>query len=48
MKKNINVIKDLNGKNIVIINDIRFQGKRSINWDDVKEYRNCYRFKIYC
>lgn len=38
MKKNINVIKDLNGKNIVIINDIRFQGKRSINWDDVKEY----------
>ena len=36
--KNINVIKDLNGKDIVLINDIKFKGKRSINWDDVKEY----------
>lgn len=36
--KNISVIKDLNGKDIVLINDIKFKGKRSINWDDVKEY----------
>lgn len=27
-----------NGKDIVLINDIKFKGKRSINWDDVKEY----------
>lgn len=40
MKKDrsVNVIKDLNGKEIVLINDIKFQGKRSINWEDVKEY----------
>ncbi len=36
-----------NGKSIVIINDIRFKGKRKINWDEVeiylKEYvGNCY------
>ncbi|WP_448902775.1 hypothetical protein [Eubacterium sp.] len=36
--KNISVIKDLNGKDIVLINDIKFKGKRSINWDYVKEY----------
>lgn len=26
------------GKNIVFINDIRFKGKRSINWDEVKKF----------
>lgn len=38
MERNINIIKDIVGNKIVIINDIRFKGKRSINWDDVKEY----------
>lgn len=38
MKRNVSVIKDINGNNIVIINDIRFKGKRSVRWDDVKEY----------
>lgn len=36
--ENISVIKNLNGKDIVLIKDIRFKGKRAINWDDVKEY----------
>ena len=36
-EKNISIIKDADGKNIVIINDIRFKGKRSVNWNDVKE-----------
>ncbi len=40
--KNINVIKDLNGKDIVLINDIKFKGKRSINWDDVNGKRYLY------
>lgn len=40
--KNINVIKDLNGKDIVLINDIKFKGKRSINWDDVNGKKNLY------
>lgn len=38
MERNVNIIKDINGNNIVIINDIRFKGRRSVNWDDVKEY----------
>lgn len=49
MKKNRNVdiIQDLDGNNIVLINDIRFKGKRSINWDDVKEYLKEYVGEIY-
>ena len=38
MDRNVSVIKDVNNNNIVIINDIRFKGKRSVNWDDVKTY----------
>lgn len=38
MERNVNIIKDINRNNIVIINDIRFKGRRSVNWDDVKEY----------
>lgn len=30
------------GINIVVINDIRFKGKRSVNWKDVKEYLKRY------
>ena len=37
-KRNISVIKDADGNKIVMINDIRFKGKRRVNWDDVKEY----------
>ena len=40
--KNINVIKDLNGKDIVLINDIKFKGKRSFNWDDVNGKKYLY------
>lgn len=36
--RNIKVIKDIDGKNIVLIKKIRFKGKRSINWEDVKKY----------
>lgn len=38
MKRNVDVIKDANGNSIIMINDIRFKGKRSMNWDDVKKY----------
>jgi len=43
----ISIIQDENGKSIVIINDIRFKGKRKINWDEVENYLkeyvgNCY------
>ena len=36
--RNVSVIKDADGNNIVMINDIRFKGKRSVDWDDVKAY----------
>ena len=36
--RNVSVIQDVNGNSIVMINDIRFKGKRSVNWDEVKTY----------
>ena len=36
--RNITIIIDGDGKKLVLINDIRFKGKRNINWDEVKEY----------
>lgn len=36
--RNVNVIKDLAGNNIVLIHDICFKGKRSVNWKEVQEY----------
>ena len=32
MKKTIEIMPDLEGRKIVIINDIRFKGKRNVNW----------------
>lgn len=37
-KRNISIIQDVDGNNIVVINDIIFKGKRSINWNDVEKY----------
>ena len=47
MERNITVIKDVDGNNIVFINDIKFKGKRSVNWDDVKEYLKEYVDEFY-
>ena len=47
MDRNITVIKDVNEKDIVIINDIIFQGKRSVNWEDVKKYLRNYVGEVY-
>lgn len=35
MDRTVNVIENLDGKKTVIIQDIRFRGKRNINWTDV-------------
>ncbi|WP_242856527.1 hypothetical protein [Butyrivibrio sp. AE2032] len=40
--RNVSVIKDADGNNIVMINDIIFKGKRGINWEDVEEYLRGY------
>lgn len=47
MNRNVNVIKDINGNNIVLIKDIIFKGKRQIKWDDVKEYLRQYIGEFY-
>lgn len=38
MDRNVTIITNPNSQKIVVINSIRFTGKRMINWDDVKEY----------
>lgn len=38
MARDVNTIEDADGNKIVIINDIRFKGKRAIKWNEVKEY----------
>lgn len=45
--RNVSVIQDADGKNIVIINDIIFKGKRSVNWKDVREYLKKYVGEFY-
>ena len=42
MDKRINIISDSVGKQIVVITDIRFQGKRNINWEEVEKYLKEY------
>ena len=41
-QRNIAVIQDVDGNNIVVINDIIFKGKRSITWPDVEKYLRQY------
>lgn len=47
MDRNVNIITDLSGNRIVLINDIIFKGKRAVNWDDVKRYLTSYVGEFY-
>lgn len=38
MQRKVNVVEDLDGNKIVFIHDVRFKGKRSIEWTDVETY----------
>lgn len=40
--RNVNIITDTDGKKLVLINDIRFKGKRQIDWNNVKQYLEGY------
>jgi len=42
MRRNVNVITDLDGKKIVVIQDIIFYGKQNINWNEVELYLKRY------
>ena len=46
MDKNANVIIDLDGTRIVLINDIRFKGKRE-DWKQIEEYLKEYVGEFY-
>ena len=47
LDRNVNIIIDLKGNRIVLINDIIFKGKRLVNWDDVKSYLETYVGEFY-
>lgn len=42
MDRNVSIVTDLMGNRIVLINDIIFKGKRTVNWEEVKRYLRTY------
>lgn len=46
-KRKINIIEDTEGNEIVVIHDIKFKGKRKINWNDVEKYLKKYIGECY-
>ncbi len=38
MERKVNVVEDLDGNKIVVIHDVIFKGKRTIEWGDVEAY----------
>ena len=47
MVRNVSIIRDADGHKIVLINEIRFKGKRSINWEEVREYLKSFVGEFY-
>ena len=42
MDRNVTVVTEPDGKKIVLINDIRFKSRRTIDWDEVENYLREY------
>ena len=38
MQRKVNVVEDLDGNKIVFLHDVRFKGKRSIEWTEIEAY----------
>ena len=47
MERKVNVIEDLDGKKTVFIHDIKFRGKRIVNWEEVEAYLKKYIGEFY-
>ena len=47
MDRNVNIITDLEGNRIAVINDIIFKGKRNVDWNDVEQYLRQYVGEFY-
>lgn len=46
MERNVEVVKDLLGNKVVVIQDIRFKGKRAVRWSDEEKYLKLYLYDI--
>lgn len=46
MERNVRVVKDVNGDQVVVIKNIRFKGRQNINWNEVEQYLRQYVGKI--
>ena len=40
--RNVNVIRDVDGKRVVLINDIRFKSRRTIDWSEIENFLKEY------
>jgi len=47
MDTNVNIVEDLDGRKIVLINDVRFRSRRSIDWNEVECYLKEYVGKYF-
>ncbi len=47
MNRNVKIITNEKGEKIVVINDIRFKGKKREEWEDVEKYLKEYVGKFY-
>lgn len=47
MERTVNIIKDLNGNKIVLLDDVIFKGKKSVNWNAVRNYLESYVDEFY-
>ena len=47
IERKVDIIKDPDGNKIVFIHDIRFKGKRSVDWKDVEAYLKQYVGECY-
>ena len=47
MNRNVSIIKDADGNDIVVINDSIFKGRRGIAWNEVKEYLKNFVGDVY-
>ena len=46
-QRNVTIIADMDGRSIVVINDIRFRGKSWNEWDEIEEYLRQYVGECY-
>lgn len=47
MNRDVSISSNVNGRKVVMINNIRFKGKRKIDWSDVENYLKKYIGKFY-